>query len=143
MKPSSRELQMAIYRQPRMEKIGERLCVRTVYTEQRASLSEEQAQTKDKKLLRVISSSIDLNRLREVLQEGADPNAKDRSLNYTALMIAARKGKADFAGTLLDFGADPYLRGHGNATAYEIAKTWEQEEVIKLFRERGIDSIPR
>lgn len=134
---------MAIYRQPRMEKIGERLCVRTVYTEQRASLSEEQAQTKDKKLLRVISSSTDLNRLREVLQEGADPNAKDRSLNYTALMIAARKGKADFAGTLLDFGADPYLRGHGNATAYEIAKTWEQEEVIKLFRERGIDSIPR
>jgi len=143
MKLASSETPKDKFRQPRMEKIGGKLCVRTVYTEQRAGLNGEQTQTLDKKLLRILSSSNDLCRLIEVLQEGADPNAKDRSLNHTALMVAARKGKADFAGALLDFGADPYLRGHGNTTAYEVAKTWGQLAVIELFMKRGIDYIPR
>lgn len=143
MRPVSRKAQGATPWQPRMERIGERLCVRTMYTGQRAEMSLEQAQTLDRKLLRAVSSSMDLKRISELLREGADPNAREGSINFTALMIAARRGKAHFADLLLDFGADSCLRGHGNATAYEIAKTWGQEEVISLFRRRGLAHIPK
>jgi|GEM_PF-4287419 len=109
----------------------------------RNELSPEKQKDLDKRLLRIVNSSTNATALGDLLWNGADPNARDRSLNLTALMLAARKGKAEFSSILLDWGADHRLSGHGNATAYEIAKTWEQEEVISLFRKRGLANIPK
>ncbi|MCP4646849.1 MAG: ankyrin repeat domain-containing protein [bacterium] len=108
----------------------------------RSTLSEPEKSALDKRMLRCVSSSRDCKLLVNLLERGADPNARDYALDHTVLMIAAKKGKPELAEILLDWGADTDARGHGNVTAYEVAKTWQQWDVIYLFRERDVDCIP-
>ncbi|MBD3397622.1 hypothetical protein GF412_00610 [Candidatus Micrarchaeota archaeon] len=107
----------------------------------RNALSHAEKKELDKRLLRAVSSSSDSRKLVSLLERGADPNARDRKQDLTALMIAARKGKAGFVGVLLDFGADPHLKGHGSSTAYELAQTWGHWDVLDVFREKRANTV--
>jgi len=109
----------------------------------RCQLTKAQQKNLDKRLIRWVSTSTNSDKLIQLLEEGADPNARERSIDLTALMIASKKGKDVFAGILLDYGADEAARGYGNVTAYEVAKVACQWSVVALFRERGFDCVQR
>lgn len=58
---------------------------------------------------------------RQLLEAGADPNARQQS-GFTPLMGAASSGSADLVALLLDRGADPSLTNDDGKTAAAIAR---------------------
>lgn len=60
--------------------------------------------------------------LKEVLGEGADPNARDPQNGTTALILAAFLGRVDIAKMLLAAGADLHARNNDGATALSVAE---------------------
>jgi len=75
------------------------------------SIEEEQG----KKLIAAVKKN-DLEQVKMLLAEGADPNAADRN-GETALMLAAIKKMPGMVNLLLDAGADPNKQGEDAKTA--------------------------
>jgi|GEM_PF-942280 len=76
--------------------------------------------------------------LGEMLQRGADANAKD-SQGHTALMMAAKAGQLDAARLLLDAGADVNAFAHGGRTALIEATEQGGVGIAKLLVQHGAD----
>jgi ankyrin repeat protein len=76
--------------------------------------------------------SNDLNQVRTLLGNGANPNARD--IGVTALMLAARNGHLEISRMLIDRGADVNAIDGMNALMYGSKKG--NREVVKTLLEK-------
>tara|TARA_B100000424_G_C22911368_1_gene484863 strand:- start:668 stop:1174 length:507 start_codon:yes stop_codon:yes gene_type:complete len=74
-----------------------------------------------------------IERVREYLDSGADPNFREDSLGNTALIEASWEGNSDIVKLLLDNGADTNIRDNYGDTALMIAKYKDDVEKSKYF----------
>jgi len=85
----------------------------------------------------------DIDRAKALLEQGADPNARDSDGRLTALMCAANENYPELAELLLDHGADIDLRDPGcgfTALMYAVMSAkWLGTDVVRLLIERGAD----
>lgn len=77
----------------------------------------------------------DSTAVRELLDDGKNPNARQRD-GFTPLMIAASNGDTDIAGILLARGADPNLRT-GGRSALSIARARGDVAMAQLLERSG------
>ena len=80
----------------------------------------------------------DVQRVRTLLQQGADPNEADEFGN-TALMLVALMHQEEIAGLLLEAGADPNRQNQSGTTALYNAVINSQIGIIRLLLEHGAD----
>lgn len=84
----------------------------------------------------------DAARVRELVRQGADPNAHgDRGV--TPLQFALLARNADGMRALLDAGADPNLPGIGGATAVHTAAIADDPGYLHLLLDAGADPDAR
>lgn len=69
---------------------------------------------------------------------GFDVNTPNTA-GYTALMVAAERGRADIVKLLLDHKADPNVAAQDASTALMLAAENNQPEIVKLLIGRGAD----
>ncbi len=79
--------------------------------------------------LRRAVDSGDLDRVRELIADGADVNAQDHSSGWSALHIAVRLDRADIVEVLLEAGAAPDIMNRDGITPLTIAE-WERKTAI-------------
>lgn len=92
----------------------------------------------NKRLLEAARNSAGINPIRKLLQEGADPNAK-QWYNGTALHAAAADGNTEIVKLLLDAGADVNAKDKSGQTILHWAVQDENLSVIELLIKRGAD----
>lgn len=68
-----------------------------------------------------------------LLQEGADPNAKDSVEGWSPLMYAAAEGNFDVVEVLLEYQADVSLKDEDGETAIDFARNNGHMEVVGLL----------
>ena len=78
----------------------------------------------------------DLQSALQLLNDGKDPNARDKDGN-TALMIAAKRGDLDMARLLLLNGADANAARPDGPTPLALAQRNENQEMVGLLRSHG------
>jgi ankyrin repeat protein len=96
--------------------------------------------SKRKKLNRDMLDSVimgDISRVRELLRQGADVNARDTEHNETPLMLAVKFAKADIVRLLLDAGAEVNARNDWGKTALFYAPVFS--DVFAALLEVGAD----
>ncbi len=87
--------------------------------------------------LMMAATAGDVEKLKELLQMGADPNAQN-PLHMTALMSAANSGHADCVGALLSAGADPDIQDSTGLTALMLAANFVGNyPALKLLVDAG------
>jgi len=74
----------------------------------------------------------------QLLERGADPNAKDNA-GKTPLYLAAFRGHVEIVKLLLERGADPNAKNNDGWTPLHKATNEGHVEVVKLLLERGAD----
>jgi hypothetical protein len=79
-----------------------------------------------------IAGSGDLEQLDELLTQGVDVNAGDRT-GVTALMRAAYHGQLAMVRALIGYGADPTAKDRSGLTALMMAEYGGHEEIIKAL----------
>ena len=91
-----------------------------------------------------------LDRVRQLIAEGADPHARESGDNTTPLHWAAARGDVAIVRELLEAGADVHGAGDlheldviGWATVFAEAETTKQDETTNGLNARGITSFPR
>jgi hypothetical protein len=94
------------------------------------------------KLLQYKVSMNDINSVRKLLEQGANPNIKDRN-DETPLMIATRSGTEEMVKILLDAGANVNIKDGQNQTALDIAKKRSISSLIKLLEEASIAQLSK
>jgi ankyrin repeat protein len=72
-----------------------------------------------------------------LLERGADPDQREESLGWTALIWAAKEGRSDAVQTLLDYGADASLRDFDGRSAADWAMERGHDEVLSLLLKRS------
>lgn len=100
----------------------------------------------DKELLELVSNAENVDRVRVILSEGADPNARkiygDINCFETALYRAAMSDSVKMVNLLLDSGARPCINGYGrtclNVVCYRSSHWSNPAECIQLI-DRLID----
>jgi Ankyrin repeats (3 copies) len=105
--------------------------------EEQAEL-KEQERIKDDGLyeLMVVAAKGDLQRVKELLDYGADVNVV--SVNgATALMYAARNNHIEIAKTLIDAGANVNVANDKKSTALSIASKQQNNEMVELLKQHG------
>jgi hypothetical protein len=80
----------------------------------------------------------DAERIKKLLEEGADPNIRDGDGN-TPLHFTASKGCAEVARLLLRHGADPNAQDKTGETPLHVAAYWGRVDVVRLLLEHGAD----
>jgi hypothetical protein len=75
----------------------------------------------------------DVERVRQRLAAGADPNQRDGA-DRTPLMAAAQRGNAEIVRLLLAAGADPALRDAQGLNAADLAERAGHTDLLPLFR---------
>ena len=80
----------------------------------------------------------DVNLVKELLEKGANPNAKDR-FNQTPLHFAARHGHVEVVKLLLEYKADPNAKDKDSVTPLHAAASNGRVDVVKLLLEYGAD----
>jgi hypothetical protein len=78
----------------------------------------------------------DLQAALQLLNDGKDPNARDKDGN-TALMIAAKRGDLDMARLLLLNGADASAARPDGPTPLALAESNESYDIVRLLRSHG------
>jgi ankyrin repeat protein len=80
----------------------------------------------------------DLEKVRSLLEEGADINAKDQH-GQTALMNAAHAGQVELVRLLIENGADLNVTAKHNLSALMLSLITHHVEVARLLIEAGAD----
>lgn len=80
----------------------------------------------------------DLDRLRQVLRAGANPNATTDG-GLTALGQAVVQGDIEFVAALVDSGADVSRAGPGGHAPLHLASTWNEPQIARFLLARGAD----
>jgi len=81
----------------------------------------------------------DTGKITELLDMGADPNARNDLRGHTALIEAAWRGKTETVRLLLDRGADPNIRNSYGSTALSRAVRNGFKRTANLLIEKGTD----
>lgn len=84
-------------------------------------------------LLHIAISKSKLNVAQELIQRGADINAR-YTLNITPLHVAAKKGDANAVRLLIQHGADVYLLNQLNESALECAIWYFSTDVVDILK---------
>ena len=93
-----------------------------------------------------LSSSVfvgDLIEVKQMLTDGADPDAKDPQSGSTMLAIAALMGHTEVVALLLEHGADVNAKSRDGGTALHTAAFLGRAETVKLLLEKGADTTLR
>lgn len=93
-----------------------------------------------------LSSSVfvgDLIEVKQMLTDGADPDAKDPRSGSTMLSIAALMGHTEVVALLLEHGADVNAKSRDGGTALHAAAFLGRVETVKLLLEKGADTTLR
>jgi ankyrin repeat protein len=80
----------------------------------------------------------DVEKVKKLLKEGADVNAKDR-FGFTPLHYTALNGHFEVVKLLIERGADVNAKTNGGWTPLRFAAIYGHFEVVKLLIERGAD----
>ena len=73
-----------------------------------------------------------LNGVEQALEDGADVNfQKDR---WTPLQLAVYNGNTEIVKLLLEYGANPNMKGYGNQTALGYAEYWNRVKIAQILR---------
>jgi len=91
----------------------------------------------DSELIEAVEEG-DVERVRGLLERGADPDARDED-GRTPLYIAAANGSVEVARLLLKHGADVNARAIDGSTPLHLAVAFGHLDVAELLLERGAD----
>ena len=84
----------------------------------------------------------DVDEVRRLLAEGANPNFQDAGgMKLTALMLAADSGNRAIVEELLDADANPSTINAEGKTAYDIALQEGNDEVAELLKSRMLQQV--
>lgn len=95
-----------------------------------------------------IAGTGDVERLEQLLDDGADVSAGDAS-GVTALMRAAYHGQQPMVRVLIEHGADPNAKDRGGLTALSMARHGGHQEIVEELlscgaeSKRAVESKPR
>jgi ankyrin repeat protein len=81
----------------------------------------------------------DLEKVKQLLERGADVNAKDEILGETALMWASSNGQKEVVEFLIEKGADVNAKTRFGNTALMYASEKGHKEVVELLIKKGAD----
>ena len=95
------------------------------------------AEYEDNELL-MASSEGNIDRVKELLEKGADVNAKDNN-DSTALIKASESGHPEVVAMLLKNGADVNAKTTGRTTALIKAILYKHPEIVQMLLENGAD----
>lgn len=79
-----------------------------------------------------------INEVRQLLEQGADVNYRDRCDGFTPLITAAHTGQPDAVRLLFQHNADPDIRNREGRTAREVAERLGRHEALEVFDEFDI-----
>ena len=80
----------------------------------------------------------DILKVKKLLEEGADINAKDED-GMSALQMASSDGHTDIVNLLLEEGADVNAKNEDGKTALQMASSNGDTDIVKLLLEAGAD----
>ena len=83
--------------------------------------------------LRLASRHGQTDVVRDLLENGADPNAQDSTSGWNALMEASYHGFGEIVQLLLEKGADPLIRNHNRYSAYSLARHNRKDEILRIL----------
>lgn len=89
--------------------------------------------------LHLAAKAGDTEKVRTLIENGADVNAKGSSADYTPLHEAALAGHKAVAELLIANGASVNARGLWGRTPLHEAILWDRKDLIKLLVARGAD----
>lgn len=94
-----------------------------------------QSKVKEEKLpeLMVCSAEGNLERVRELIDIGANVNVRSRA-GHTSLMYASRNNQIEVVKYLLDQGADHKLMSKGSVTALDLARKHGYQDIVTLLQ---------
>jgi hypothetical protein len=99
------------------------------------SAAVTEANTSTRQLWHIVGSG-DLEQLDQLLGQGADVNAGDRT-GVTPLMRAAYHGQLAMVRALVEHGADPNAKDRSGLTAMMMAKHAKHDEIVETLRSLG------
>jgi hypothetical protein len=99
------------------------------------SAAVTEANTSTRQLWHIVGSG-DLEQLDQLLGQGADVNAGDRT-GVTPLMRAAYHGQLAMVRALVEHGADPNAKDRSGLTAMMMAKHGKHDEIVEALRSLG------
>jgi ankyrin repeat protein len=99
------------------------------------SAAVTEANTSTRQLWHIVGSG-DLEQLDQLLGQGADVNAGDRT-GVTPLMRAAYHGQLAMVRALIEHGADPNAKDRSGLTAMMMAKHAKHDEIVETLRSLG------
>ncbi|NAZ34551.1 MAG: hypothetical protein GU356_09810 [Pyrobaculum sp.] len=88
------------------------------------------------------ASAGDVERVRELLKKGVDPNVRDE-YGFTPLHKAAYMGHVDVARLLLQYGVDPNVQDKRGRTPLHVAAIRGRVDVVRFLLEHGANPNAR
>lgn len=111
----------------------------TAFVSLPADAQEQYAYGNNNMLLESVRSG-DIHSINTILNNGADVNEQNRTMN-TALMVAAKIGDRVVIETLLAHEADPNIQNKAGGTALMIAAKYGHTHVVKELLQHGADPL--
>jgi hypothetical protein len=88
--------------------------------------------------LHIAANEGDVERVKKLLEKGADPNARN-VVSWTPLHVVASKNHIEIAKLLLEHGADPNVQEEHGRTPLHVAVSKNYVDMVRLLLEHGAD----